>query len=447
MLGLRGKIVLTAKKGSAPLATEFSGTSETAIWGYDDSVPGPTIRVRRGEEVRVRLINELDQPTSIHWHGIRIDNAMDGVPGLTQDAVPPGGTFDYTFTVPDSGSYWYHTHNRTWEQLARGMYGLLIVEDDDAQLFDLDIYLALDDWLLDQEGQIDENSFGDLHSWAHSGRLGNWLTVNGVSDPEVVVRAGERVRLRLVNAANARVFEFAFSGQEMLQIALDGHSISPIALPENRLLLSPGQRVDLMMDANGKPGNRIALQEVSYEQPLNAATIVYDDDPFVDGQVGKSFSGLSQTVNHDAFDLSDAARVDLLMEGGAMGSLNSAIVDGEKLEWQQLIERQRVWAFNGVAGDLDKPLLTAGRGQTVIVNMINQTRWEHAMHLHGHHFKVVSRNGVPTTNSPWRDTERVGVDQTVSIAFVADNPGKWLFHCHMVEHTAGGMMTRIDVDA
>ena len=222
-------IILTAKTSVAPLAKNLGG-EDTRIWGYNNLVPGPIIRARRGDTLHIRLVNELEQPTSIHWHGVRIDNAMDGVPGLTQDAVPPGESFDYIFTVPDAGSFWYHTHNRTWEQLARGLYGLLIVEDDDDQLFDRDIYLAIDDWKLTQQGQIEETSLGDLHAWAHEGRLGNWLTVNGQSNPEIAIKPGERVRIRMANTANARVFEFAFSGLSLQQIALDGHPTIPTKL-------------------------------------------------------------------------------------------------------------------------------------------------------------------------------------------------------------------------
>ena len=129
--------ILEPKPATAPLAgVDKPGVS---IWGYQGTVPGPMIRVKRGERVRVRLKNGLEQPTTIHWHGIRIANAMDGVPGLTQDAVKPGASFDYSFIAPDAGTYWYHSHAKTWEQVARGLYGMLIVEEDSAPKVDREL--------------------------------------------------------------------------------------------------------------------------------------------------------------------------------------------------------------------------------------------------------------------------------------------------------------------
>ena len=182
--------------------------AESELWTYNGSSPGPEIRVRVGETVKVRLFNNLEEPTSIHWHGIRIDNAMDGVSGLTQDPVPPGGTFEYDFVAPDAGTYWYHAHNKSWNQVGRGLYGPLIVEEEDP-VFDRDhdLMLIMDDWRLNDEGRLDTESFGALMDWAHAGRLGNWLTVNGKSSPSFALKAGEAYRIRLVNASNARVLE------------------------------------------------------------------------------------------------------------------------------------------------------------------------------------------------------------------------------------------------
>jgi len=146
--------------------------------------------VRQGETVRVRLENDLPQPTTIHWHGIRIDNAMDGVAGLTQPAVEPGGSFDYAFKVPDAGTFWYHPHNLSWEQVARGLYGPLIVDEPDPPEVDQDIALVFDDWRLDETGQIHEASFAAMMDWSHAGRLGNVLTINGQDLMDVPVVAG-----------------------------------------------------------------------------------------------------------------------------------------------------------------------------------------------------------------------------------------------------------------
>ena len=192
-----GSLILKPQKGMARLGP--SDVPETAIWGYGGQVPGQEVRVKQGEEVRATLDNGLKQPTTIHWHGIRIENAMDGVAALTQDPVKPGATFDYRFTAPDAGTFWYHPHNRTWEQMARGLYGPLIIEEAEPPAYDRDITLMLDDWRLGEDGQIDEESFGSLRDWSHAGRLGNWLTVNGAPQPDYPVKRNERLRLRIIN--------------------------------------------------------------------------------------------------------------------------------------------------------------------------------------------------------------------------------------------------------
>ena len=171
------------RAGAAKAQLLAAGEPQTDVWAYGKSVPGPILRVRQGERLKVRFFNDLSQPSTVHWHGIRIDNAMDGVAGLTQDAVPAGKSFDYNFIAPDAGTYWYHPHSRTWEQLARGLYGMLIVEEREPPGFDLDLPLVIDDWRLTEQGAIHEASLGAMMDKSHAGRLGNWVTVNGASGP------------------------------------------------------------------------------------------------------------------------------------------------------------------------------------------------------------------------------------------------------------------------
>lgn len=142
---------------------------KTDVWGYDGSVPGPLIRVNQGERIARQFLNNLPQASSVHWHGIRIENAMDGVAGLTQEAVPVGGEFLYDFAVPDAGTYWYHPHNRSWEQMARGLYGALIVDESGgAPDVDAEEILLIDDWQIGRDGQI-SNDFGHMGDWSHAG--------------------------------------------------------------------------------------------------------------------------------------------------------------------------------------------------------------------------------------------------------------------------------------
>ena len=166
---------LTARLGKVQLAP--SDYPETEIWGYDGGVPGPEIRLHQGESLTRRLVNELPQPTSVHWHGLRIPNAMDGVPGMTQDTVAPDEKFTYGFTPPDAGTFWYHTHNQSTEQVVRGLYDLLIVDEVDPPEVDHDISVVVDDWRMTEHAAINEE-FGTMHDWTHAGRIGNFVQAN-----------------------------------------------------------------------------------------------------------------------------------------------------------------------------------------------------------------------------------------------------------------------------
>lgn len=243
--------ILRAHPGSARL--RGPDQPPTAVWGYDGTVPGPVLRVRRGEELRVRLVNELPEETVIHWHGLRLPNAMDGVPHLTQHPVAPGQSFDYRFVVPDAGTFWYHSHRFSSEQQERGLYGGLIVEEPAPVDVDRDVLLILDDWRLTPEGANDEASFRSFHDAAHAGRLGRHFTVNGGPTLDLPVRANERIRLRLVNAANARVMPLRLERLAARVMAIDGQPAEPFLARESRLTLGPGNRADLFVDATLEP--------------------------------------------------------------------------------------------------------------------------------------------------------------------------------------------------
>ncbi|MEC7965780.1 MAG: multicopper oxidase domain-containing protein, partial [Pseudomonadota bacterium] len=242
----RGFAPLEARKGAVQLApSEFP---KTEVWGYDGLAPGPVLRHPQGGRLQRQLINHLPQPTSVHWHGIRIDNAMDGVPGLTQEAVPPGGQFDYDFALPDAGTYWYHAHWASPEQVGRGLHGALVVTEAEAPDVDRDEVLLLDDWRLNPEdGQIFAD-FDNMHDRSHAGRLGNISTCNGLYDAVIPVKQNERLRLRLINAANARIFTLALQGMSGWVMALDGMPLPEPVIASEALVLAPGQRIDLIVD-------------------------------------------------------------------------------------------------------------------------------------------------------------------------------------------------------
>ena len=429
--------VLRAREGSARLAP--SEYPETEIWGYDGTVPGPVLRARQGERMIQRFRNDLPPASSVHWHGIRIENGMDGVAGMTQAPVGPGEDFLYDFALPDAGTYWYHPHNRTYEQMARGLYGALIVEENEgAPDVDLDEVLLIDDWRLTDDAQIAEG-FGNMHDWAHAGRIGNWITVNGEGGWSREVARHTRMRLRLVNTANARIFTLEARGLDGWVVALDG---MPLEAPQplGELTLAPAQRADLIIDVVAGIGEEAFL--VSFERDRGYAIAAFP----VAGSARQTRLSAPGVLPPNPVPvlgrLETAARAELRMEGGAMGGMRGAMMGGRMMGMRDMAAEGKVWAFNGMADMGDTPLLDARLGETVRIAMINDTAWPHGMHLHGHHFRQI---GVDGRLGPLRDTILMNRGETVEIAFVADNPGDWLLHCHMLEHSAGGMMTWLRV--
>ena len=432
--------LLRAAPGRAQLAPP--AYPETPVWSYGGRVPGPVLRVARGGRLARRFVNDLPQPSTIHWHGVRLANAMDGVPELTQAPVPPGGDFLYDFAAPDAGTFWYHPHHRSWEQMARGLYGALIVEEPLPPRVDRDEVLLLDDWRLTEEARIHE-SFGAMRDWSHAGRVGNWTTVNGEGDFRLRVRQGERLRLRLVNTANARVFVLGLRGMEGFVVALDGQPLeAPAPMPEGRITLAPAQRADLIADLTAREGasGRIVSFEREQERPIATLEVAGRIRP----RRLPPPDALPANPLPPLGDLALARRATLRMEGGAMGRMREAMLEGRMTELRELVRAGRVWAFNGLAEMPEEPFLSAAHGETLRVAMHNDTAWPHAMHLHGHHFRRLGPDGRP---GPWRDTLLIDRNESAEIAFVADNPGDWLLHCHMLEHAAAGMRTWLRVDA
>lgn len=432
---------LTPGPASALLLPE--GEPETALWGFNGRVPGPVLRVKRGEELTVALENALEQPTAVHWHGIRIDNAMDGVVGLTQEAIEPGARFEYRFTPPDAGTYWYHSHNRSWEQMARGLYGLLIVEEDSPPPVDRELLLVADDWRLDELGQIHEGSLGSLRDAAHGGRLGNVLTLNSRDFLEEEVERGERLRLRLCNCANARILSLELSGHEPWLIAVDGQPVTPRP-QEGPVTLAPGQRADLILDAAGEPGSRHPILAHTSGQTLEVGALSYAATTRRD-PAGLGGAPALPGNELPLPDLAGARQVELFMAGGAMGRMESARLSGEELGMRELVERGYAWSFNGVAGRPEDPWFSAPRGESVVARIVNDTGWPHVIHSHGHHFLILEEDGALPADPVWRDGVLLERGETRRIALVADNPGKWLIHCHMLEHQAAGMVTWFEV--
>jgi FtsP/CotA-like multicopper oxidase with cupredoxin domain len=425
-------------RAAPSLVQIFDDGPATPVLAFNDSVPGPVIRAKRGERVRVRVINDLDEPTTVHWHGVRIDNAMDGVPDLTQKPIAPGESFDYDFVAPDAGTYWYHSHFRTYEQVDRGLYGALIIEEPEPIGVDRDIWLVFDDWRLLPNNCIDLASYGDRREWAREGRIGNTFTVNGKINPVFPIKRGERVRLRCVNACNAMSVSFDMFGLPLQTIAYDGQTlVTPIRRINSTLSLWPGQRIDFVVDVTREVRETVALRRYANGEATAVATfqIVGDTPPDAARQ---PLHLLTNDLPEP--DLANLHHVELLLQGGSMATRFRGARNN-----RQHLEDGQFWTINGESGGpylgfgKGKPLFDVARGQTVAIEMINDTFFTHAMHFHGHHVRVIARDGVALGDQPWRDVEAIRPDEHLTVAMVADNPGSWIYHCHMAEHHAAGM--------
>jgi FtsP/CotA-like multicopper oxidase with cupredoxin domain len=346
---------------------------------YNGALPGPTLRGKRGEELRIRLVNELADPTSVHWHGVRLPNAMDGVPQLTQSAIPPGASFDYRFKLPDAGTFWYHAP--VGAQVDQGLHGALIVEEDRPVDVDRDILLV-------------------LGTSADSADARALVLVNGSLRPDIAVTSGERLRLRLVNATASRRLAVRLEGHAAWVMAIDGQPAEPALARDSRLALGPGNRADLFVDATGDSGTVAPLVAgVADEQPI--ARLVYARG----GKARKAHRAdpvaLPPNPLPARIDLKGSLKVEMTLAGAKP-------LDG--------------------AG---APLFTVRRGRAVTLGLRGSGGRAWAVHVHGHHFRLLDR--LDDGWKPyWLDALVVG-EQTERIAFVADNPGRWLIGSRSID--------------
>ncbi len=445
------QVSLAAAPGRIRLVPE--PYNETNVWCYNSTVPGPEIRVRQGDRLKVEFENGLGEESTIHWHGVRLPNAMDGVPHLTQNPVAPGEKFVYEFDAIDAGTFWYHPHQRGFEQVGRGLYGPLIIEEREPVKVDRDITWLLDDWRLRKTAEISDD-FGDAHDMSHNGRVGNTVTINGQIPDIITVQSGERIRLRLINAANARIFELDFADHNPVIIAIDGQPVTPHVPTNGRIIVGPAIRVDLILDMVGAPKSRSVVSDVFYKDlEYQLVDLQYSDVSLRDNTPDWPMALTPNPLIEP--DSQQSMRHEIQFTGGMMGNMvmrqmgiNSiGSQSGGMGSMMSMMHKNKMWFINGVAaeGHVMEPMLTLERNRSYVIEMTNATAWHHPIHLHGHSFRVLSRNGVSTPHREWQDTVLMSPREKIEIALVADNPGDWMFHCHILEHMIGGMMGVIRV--
>jgi len=411
--------------------------AEAELWAFNDAVPGPVLRVRLGDEVRVRLKNRIEKPLTLHWHGVRIANAMDGAGGLTQPPVAPGKDFDYRFTPPDAGAYLIRPNvpGGTAEPTERGLSALLIVEEREKLAVDQEHALLFDDWRLNPDGSL--APFGELLEAATTGRLGNFLAVNGRQPPQAIeAPPGSRIRLRLANLCNARSTRIRFDDLKVYVIGVDGQPTENFEPLRSTLPFAPGSRYDLLFDLPPETGAKGTVTAL-LGPGVALLTIAIAGEPAKRPPLPPIGAPPANKLLPAAIRLQDAMRRDLVIAGGARRGPNGGpVYDGDP---------KRIWTVNGAAGDAgSKPLFSVKRNTPVVLAVNNTTPMIQPLHIHGHVFRLLH-----PFDDGWEpyflDTMQVTEKRIVRIAFQADNPGKWRIASTVLERFDAGLWTWFEV--
>jgi FtsP/CotA-like multicopper oxidase with cupredoxin domain len=396
----------------------------TPVWAYNGALPGPLIRARIGDRMIVHFTNNLPEATTIHWHGVRVPNDMDGTPRLTQNPVEPGETFTYDFVFEDAGTFWYHPHLNSPLQVARGLYGAIVVEDPSEPAIPGDeLVLVFSDMGLNDDGSFQASDrggvFGELF-----GREGDTILVNGRIAPTVKVRAGLQQRWRIVDAAITRYFPVALRGHSWTRVGGDGGLIErPEELP--RMVMSPGERVDVVLTPVSEPGSAGELAWLPVDRGWGTA-VGARRVPYL----------RVETVDEPAVEplpvpghLRDIERIDI--SAAEEKTIALTIMGGD--------DRTRMMGINGEA---HTHMLETRVGATEVWTVVNDSDFDHPFHLHGYFFQVLDESRVPE----WKDTVNIPDHTTLRLAVrFDDRPGLWMVHCHILDHAEAGMMATLMV--
>ena len=452
----------------------FKGRTLT-MFGFNGQHPGPLLQVPQGAEVIVRFENALDQPSTVHWHGVRLDNRFDGIPGLTQDAVPPGGTFTYRVRFPDAGIYWYHPHVREDIQQELGLYGNMLVRSPRPDYYSpahREEVLMLDDLLVGDDGLV---PFGrDTATHALMGRFGNVFLVNGEPGYSLRVGSGEVVRFHLTNVSNTRTFNLSLPGARLKLVASDVGTFEREDWVES-VVIAPAERYVLhaRFDRAGAVPlvNRVHAIDHLFgrfrHETDTLGVVSVGSDPASAPRITGGFARLRT----DTASSAELARIRRLAERAPQRTLVLGLVTrGLPFITRQLMQLDSVYfnpvEWNGTMQSMNWASTTDQirwvirdpatgrenmdvdwrfrRGDVVRVRLVNERRSLHAMqhpiHFHGQRFVVLTVNGEPARNLAWKDTVLIPAGATVDLLLELSNPGRWMAHCHIAEHLSADMM-------
>ncbi|MDQ3243827.1 MAG: multicopper oxidase family protein [Gemmatimonadota bacterium] len=420
------EVTITAE----PTRVSFVRGASTPAYAYNGRVPGPTLELREGDKVVIHFRNRLPEPSTIHWHGLHLPVVADG---SQYHLVPPGGQYDYEFTIQPgtAGTYWYHPHpHNTGHQIAMGLYGAVIIRPprDPVPAAVTEKVLIFADNRFTSDGSVD---FPDPASIPgridfENGREGPILFVNGRVMPAMNIRSGEVQRWRVVNASAARVLRLALRGHTFLHIGNDG-GLFEHPLEVNEILVANSERVELLVRGTGKPGETAVLQTLPYDRyipqtrpedwstPRDILTVQYTNQP--------ALQPVKLPATYRAIPALDTAK--------STATRVMAMSQG---------------MINGKLHDMNRIDVSAPLGAVEIWQIENLVGMDHPFHLHGFQFQVIDRNGVPAPFRSWKDTVNVPKHETVRFIVRYDKyPGKWMFHCHILDHSDHGMMGVLEV--
>jgi FtsP/CotA-like multicopper oxidase with cupredoxin domain len=410
-------------------ATEFNWDiapgKTIEAWGFNKQVPGPVLKANVGDTLVIRVTNHLKEPTMIHWHGLRIPATMDGT-GAVQKPIEPGEVFEYRFVVPDAGTFWYHSHFNETVQLEKGMYGALIVEDKTDPVTDGEKVFMIDDMKLDADNKFTKPGwFVPRMEERHDGRQGNTLLINGKENSSIDIHAGQTERWRFINSSSARYFVLSLDGKEFRIIGTDGGLLEyPRRVSE--ALLAPGERIDI---AAGPfiEGEIFPIQSL----PYNRGTILKAKlQKFATVTVGEEKSTI-------------ALIPETLRRIEPLAGQDAVITRTVKLSEKVSLKNGADFFINDDIHVNDKPVKV---GELQIWEVSNTSMMDHPFHLHGFFFQVIEKNGKASEYMAWKDTVNLTPQSKIKIAWMPDNrPGTWMYHCHILEHHAAGMMANFEV--
>jgi FtsP/CotA-like multicopper oxidase with cupredoxin domain len=394
-------------------------------WGFNNQLPGPLLRARKGDTLEVKVKNNLPEPTLIHWHGIRLPASMDGT-GEVQKPIEPGEEFTYRFVVPDAGTFWYHSHANETFQMERGMYGGLIVEEETEVVTDGEKVFLMDDMKLSASYEFTKPGwFIPRIMERHDGREGDTLLINGKENPIISIAGGQAERWRFINASSARYIVLHLSGKRFNIIGTDGGLLEK-AKTVNQILLTPGERIEIIAGPFTE-GESFLIESL----PYNRMTFL------------KAKRQTFATVQVGAQKPSMAYIPEILRKIEPLAEKEASVSRKVKLSVGPSLQNGMDFLVNGDIHTSDQPVKV---GELQVWEVANTSLMDHPFHLHGFFFQVIEENGKAPAYLAWKDTYNLPPRSSIKIAWMPDDrPGQWMYHCHILEHHAAGMMAHFDV--